>query len=188
MLTQWINDHHGSRRGLLNTYKHRTLYYLGKYNQYKAVDWAQVRRLVFVCKGNVCRSAFAEAVARNLNIAAISCGLDTHDGKPANPKAILAAKKRGLGLDQHQTQKITSIKAKSGDLFVVMEPCQLKQLQEVLVGRHSLTLLGLWSWPITPYIHDPYSNDEWYFDTCFSYIQDSVRGLANKMSHAPHRS
>jgi len=182
MLKKWINDHHGSRRGLLDTYKYRALYCLGKYHQYKTIDWDQVRRLVFVCKGNVCRSAFAEAVARNLNIAAISCGLDTHDGKPANSKAILAAKKRGLDLDQHQTKKFSSIEAKNGDLFVVMEPYQAKLVQEMLADRYSHTLLGLWGSPVTPYIHDPYSSDEVYFHNCFAYIQGSVHRLANKLS------
>ena len=69
---------------------------LGLYRQYGPADRGEVRRLVFVCKGNICRSPFAEAVARAAGADAVSYGLDARDGLPANPSAIRTARKFGL--------------------------------------------------------------------------------------------
>lgn len=181
MFRKYINDNYGSKRGLLEAGKHRILYRLGKYDKYKAVDWDKVERLVFVCKGNICRSAFAEVVAKKLNIEAISCGIDTDDGKPANEKAIRAAARTGYRLDEHRTRKITSIEFKKGDLLVAMEPYQAEFIQGMHGNQDTATLLGLWGTPVSPYVHDPYSTGEEYFAHCFDYIEKTVSTIGARI-------
>ncbi len=41
----------------------------------------------------------------------------------------------------------------------------------------SVALLGLWSTPAYPYIHDPFGLDEQYFEACFDRIDSAIVGL-----------
>ena len=100
---RWLSNNYGSRRGFVSTYWHRLLYLFGRYHSYGQVDWSSIERLVFICKGNICRSAYAEAVARSLGINAISCGIDTIEDAPANDCAISEAKQQGIDLNGHVT-------------------------------------------------------------------------------------
>ena len=131
-------------------------------------------RLVFVCKGNICRSAFAEIVARAEGVDSISCGIDTVEGAPANAAAVEAASRKGRNLGSHSTTRITSLSAREGDLFVAMEPWHAAYIEEHFGDGVPCTLLGLWNSPVYPHIQDPYGSTTTYFDHCFSYIEQSV--------------
>lgn len=178
----WMMDNYGSRRGVLRTYWYRALYHLGGYRAYRQVNWDSVERLVFVCKGNICRSAYAEAFAKSLGIDAISCGLATNLGNPAHNIAIEVATLRGVDLSQHETTPVQSLKFKETDLLLAMEPWQVESLSKQFNGHHSCSLLGLWGRPALPYIHDPYSASSIYFSNCFNYLEDSIHEIASKIS------
>jgi protein-tyrosine phosphatase len=154
---------------------------MGSYHEYHNVDWASVERLVFVCKGNICRSAFAEAVARSLGIEAISCGLQTIENAPANAEAIRTAKKMGIDLSMHRTTPIMYLELKKTDLLIAMEPRQARFLQRNMGRPYQCTLLGIWMNPRLPYIHDPHGSSPVYFEKCFSYIKSSVHGITKKI-------
>lgn len=140
-----------------------------------------MERLVFVCKGNICRSAYAEAVARSMGIKAISCGLQTVENAPANEDAIRTAQKMGIDLRAHRTTPIMYLELKKTDLLVVMEPKQARFLQRNMGRQHQYTLLGIWARPRLPYIHDPHGSPANYFEKCFDYIKKSVNGIAEKI-------
>ncbi len=181
----WVARRYGSRRGIIETYRHNLLFHLGAYRRYRAVDWASVERLVFICKGNICRSAFAEAVARPLgmpyDIKEISCGLDTVEGAPANEIAILTAKKFSVDLSDHKTTPITKLKLNAKtDLLIAMEPGQLEKLQLLFDDKYQYTLLGLWLKPALPYLHDPYGSSPAYFQKCFVSIESAVQAIIRK--------
>ena len=169
-----LADHYGSRRGFALSWWYRMLYLFGRYRGYRQVDWNSVERLVFVCKGNICRSAYAEAVAQSQDIEAISCGIDTIDGAPANEDAIRAATIKGIDLRGHRTTPIASMTLRKGDLLIAMEPWQAEYLKQKLVKGSQCTLLGLWGAPVNPHIHDPFGNTTAYFNSCFNYIETAV--------------
>lgn len=143
------------------------------------MDFGRVERLVFCCKGNICRSAYAHWRAREQGWATASFGLDARPGKPANPAAVAAAQRRGLSLDAHAACDAPTALAQAGpgDLILAMEPGQLQALR----GRSAaqLSLLGLWH-PTRPrpYLQDPYGRGPGYFDFCFGYIDACLSGLA----------
>lgn len=58
----------------------------------------RVERVVFVCTENVARSQLASALWNQLGLAVTSNSGGTHPGKCVHPKAIRAAKRRGLDL------------------------------------------------------------------------------------------
>lgn len=177
----WFEQNYGSRRGFVRTYWRWLVYYLGGYGKYRPVDWKSIDRLVFICKGNICRSAYAEAVAKALGINAISCGLDTIEDAPANSDAIRTAETKGVSLKEHKTTPIMYLALKKTDLLIAMEPWQAEFLYHHLVRNHQITLLGLWSQPIRPHIQDPYGSSAEYFELCFNYIEKCVHELAVKI-------
>ena len=180
-IDRWIPDGYGSRRGLALTFANRLFYSLGGYRGYKHIEWGKVERLVFVCKGNICRSAFAEAVARSLGIEAVSCGIYTIDGAPANEEAARVATQKGLSLDEHKTTTISALVFRKNDLLIAMEPWQANFMAEMLGEEYLYTLMGLWHSPVLPHIHDPFGGSEVYFNRCFDHIEKSVCEIAKKI-------
>lgn len=145
-----------------------------------ACDLAKVRRLVFVCQGNVCRSAFAEAVARREGLATISFGLSTDGGQPANAAAREAAAKLGHNLDSHRTLTVEDYVFQEGDLLLAMETRQLRRIAtNPRLAHLPRSLLGLWAEPPVPHIHDPFGLKDDYFLTCFRRIESAVCQLAH---------
>ena len=177
----WLDRNYSSRRGYALTYWHKLKDYFGYYRSYQNIDWSEVERLVFVCKGNICRSAYAEAVAHKMEVAAVSCGVDTLIGSPADITAASVAKPRGYDLSAHKTQPVMYEILNSKDLIVAMEPWQADFLKENLSRKHQYTLLGLWADPKLPYLHDPYGAVNEYFNKCFSTIDSAGMALCEKM-------
>lgn len=176
-------DRYGSRRGILRTYWHRVKYSFGAYRRYRKIDWNNIDRLVFICKGNICRSAFAERVAKSLGVDAISCGVSTQIDYPANADAIKAAERRGVDLGSHRTTPIMYAILRKTDLIIAMEPWHAHTLTTNLKRKHSITLLGLWAAPLRPHIQDPYGFSEICFDNCFDYIESSVNEITKKIKN-----
>ena len=181
-LNGWLMDNYGSRRGFVRTWWHRLRYLLGGYRAYRRVDWNSVERLVFVCKGNICRSAYAGVLADSQGVETASCGLNTRPGLPANERAVQAALLRGVDLKAHRTTPIEMLDIKKNDLFVVMEPWQAEQLKSMYGNEYGYTLLGLWGRPASPHVQDPYGKSKAYFNRCFSYIDMSVYEILRKIS------
>lgn len=175
-----IEQKYGSRKGFLLSYLYKILYHIGYYKKFEKINWAKVKRLVFVCKGNICRSAYADILAQAAGIESVSFGVDTVDGAHANDRAILVAQKFGRDLSQHRTTSFKNIVFKDSDLFVAMEPWQIAKLVAKTGGRYQCTLLGLWGEKKYPYIHDPFGSSEEYFDNCFNVIEEAVSGLVKK--------
>jgi protein-tyrosine phosphatase len=179
-----LSERYGSRRGMVLSLWSGLLYRLGCYRDYEDVDWSSVERLVFVCKGNICRSAFAEAVAQSLGLESASCGIDTVDGDSANEDAIRTAASKGFNLEVHKTKKITSLDIGSGDLLIAMEPWQARHMNKAFGNQCGCTLLGLWIKPVSPHIEDPFGCSNAYFERCFGYIEKSVYEISRKLRKA----
>lgn len=160
MIRDFIKDNYGSRKGLLYYQWDGFLNRVGVY-QHKIPAEPKVERVVFVCQGNICRSALAEAVFRqNSSLDAASLGLDTTSGKPADKRMIEIAKdKANIDLTDHRTTSLKDYEAKTGDLMVCMELRQIKQLRR-LGFEHPCVLLGAFGKTKLPRINDPYCANE----------------------------
>jgi protein-tyrosine phosphatase len=141
-------------------------------------DSASVRRLVFVCHGNICRSAFADVVARRAGMCVASFGLSTDAGKAAHPPAIAAAAELGIDLSGHRTTRGGDFVVEPGDLLLAMETRQLRRLgDDPKFGGVPRSLLGLYASPAIPHLHDPYELDQAYMLTCLKRIENAVTHL-----------
>ena len=182
----WLTRQFGGRRGLLRYLATQGLRALGHYRPYTEVRWYEVRRLVFVCKGNICRSAYGEARARALGMASASLGLEAEDGRPANAIAVRQAAARALSLETHRTRRVRAELLDTGDLVLCMEPRQAQAMRAHLRdGAQQLSLLGLWAGARLPLIEDPYGLDDAYWHTCLDVIDDALLSLRAQWSATP---
>ena len=177
----WMKTRYGSGRGFLMMYWHGLRNRFGAYDKHKHVDWKDIKRVVFICKGNICRSAFAERVARKVGVEVISCGINAIVDGPANREAVRIAKQMGYDLSVHRTTPIMYPIFLKSDLLVVMEPEQSDIVKYYLTKAHHITLLGLWGKPERPFIYDPYGTTPEYFRSCFNFIEKSVYAIADKI-------
>ena len=173
---------YGGTRGFLEHIRARALYALGAYGNMRDVEWVHIKRLAFVCRGNICRSPYACARARSLGIRAVSFGLDAVDGTPANPVASKNALSRGIDLSMHRSARMEAMRLADGDLVIVFEPAQFAEVRRRFGDRPLSGLLGIWSRPNRPHIQDPYGLSDRYFQKCFSVIDANIAELVERMT------
>jgi protein-tyrosine phosphatase len=172
--------------------------YLGPVLRLKRSPTAPLE-IAFVCQGNICRSPYAEAQFRRKleragadGFAVSSAGLDTTDGKAANPNALECAAERGIDLSEHTTHQFTAAMAERADLIVVMEPRHLRQLRALSpAGRSKAILLGA---PLldrnenekltTP---DPYGQPAAVFSAYFDKIDRAAAALLEELTTGADR-
>lgn len=150
------------------------------------------RSVLFVCKGNICRSPFAEHLGIKLQNEGVISGLKfgsagLHVAKPISSPddAIRAAKRYGVCLESHRSQPISSELVSSYDMVIAMEAWQYAALQSSFPHhREKLFLLPL----LDPHdqaerhgyaafnIQDPYGGPLSDFDVCFERISKCVEG------------
>ncbi|HEY8174334.1 MAG TPA: low molecular weight protein arginine phosphatase [Gemmatimonadaceae bacterium] len=93
-------------------------------------------RILFVCTGNTCRSAIAEAIARKLiierglsDVEIVSAGTSAWDGAPASDGALLVGMERALDLSTHRAQTLTRDLVRDADLILAMGPHHLERIE-----------------------------------------------------------
>ena len=69
--------------------KHQLLWYFGHYDRLSNINFQPVRRLIFICEGNICRSPVAELIAQSQGVRCASYGLSCTNNHPADPRASL---------------------------------------------------------------------------------------------------
>ena len=181
-----INHRYGTYRGLIRLWLTHVLLALRGRTALTRIEASAVRRVVFVCQGNICRSPFAEVTARQLGMRATSCGLATGGNVQAFPLAVETARGFGVDLRAHRTRGVENFRFEPGDLVLAMELRHLGRLRPVLAGKPvQVSLLGLWAPRPRPHIHDPHKLDAEYFQTCFRVMTASVQGLALRLQEAP---
>ncbi len=182
-LNKVANDF-GSKKGLLRYYTYEFLRMLGVYSKFKRVDFTKVKRLVFVCQGNICRSPLGESVARHFNIPSVSFGLDTRGGDPADPRAINWARKNGYKLSGHETKRVDQYVPNDGDLLIGMEPKHIREIERRFEKQPiQITLIGLWLDSPIAYLHDPYNTNDAYFNRCEQLVASATDALVRIIKH-----
>lgn len=174
---QLMRRNHGTWRGWVRHLLALAELSIGRLRPFQSGDAARAARLVFVCLGNINRSAFACALARSLDVPAVSVGLSTTTGATATEQARHAAALRGLSLDAHRATDLADHRPEPGDVYLVMEVRHARHLVSRGVPAASIGFLGLWGNPARVHLHDPHTLSSEYFSTCFALIEGAVRTL-----------
>lgn len=189
ILRKFFYKKHGTERGYVRHILANLEHNLGRLNSFEQPQLEKVNRIVFVCLGNICRSAyghcFALKTAFPLPIASI--GLSTTTGVSANNIAIKVADEREVNMHQHQATDLTEFEVQDGDLFLVMEVRHAHYLTLKLKDYKcvQIALLGSFCSPSHPHLHDPYSLHEDYFRHCFDLIENATLNLQESVSQLP---
>ncbi|MFT6915429.1 MAG: protein-tyrosine phosphatase [Motiliproteus sp.] len=175
-MLQYVSDRYGTHRGLIRLALDWVKWKLGQYDPYQKVDWTSVKRLVFVCQGNICRSPYGHFLAQTkLPGSVVSIGYATTTGVPANDCARAVAMARGTSLEQHKATDLSDFSVLDGDLFLVMEDRHITKIESTVAKKDTqITLLGLWATPKMPLIYDPHHLSEAYFNSCYQVIESAV--------------
>jgi protein-tyrosine phosphatase len=152
---------------------------------------SDVGHMLFVCKGNICRSPLAAAYMRirmeqEGRYGVIdSAGLETTEGKEADPSAKLVAQRHGLSLDSHKTKQISDALVNQADLILVMEPAQQARIiKSYPRAKGKVFLLGCFQARISAEISDPHSRPIEDFESCYSRLCESCNRLLALLSRS----
>lgn len=177
-----INNKFGTHRGFVRYLISQIKYLAGHYKQQENVDWSKVHRLVFICQGNICRSPFADVLARKYTNKSISFGYATTTGVNANETAQIVAKSKfGIDLSTHKATDMKDFVFQDGDLLIVMEDRHLEKITIPSTTKSiQMTLLGIWANQPKALIYDPFSHSKEYFESCFYVIKSAVENIIEK--------
>ncbi|MEX0907228.1 MAG: hypothetical protein WD054_02775 [Gemmatimonadota bacterium] len=157
----------------------------------RALEWlssAEIRTAVFICHGNINRSAYAAAAfereipeASRAAVQVRSAGFIGAD-RPASELAQSIAARRALDLRGHRSRLIDLTEMKETDLVVVMNADQCRELCR-LTGRNPDDVLVLGDLDPAPTgrraILDPYGHPAPVFEKVFDQIDRCVVELTS---------
>jgi protein-tyrosine phosphatase len=148
-----------------------------------------MRRVVFLCYGNICRSPFAAAAyQRHLPPSAdafISSAGFVGPDRHSPEQALSAAAARGIDLSEHRSCLVSHSLVRDADLLVVMSSDQAHRLRQVY-GRTRGVVVVLGDLDPEPIrgrtIIDPWGSDDAAFGESYDRILRCVRELARLTS------
>jgi len=150
------------------------------------------KSILFVCYGNIMRSAFAEACFRHevsqhpqlRNTRFASAGVRAQSDERAEPHARAMAKQLGFSLESHRATRTSRELLSHYDRILIMD-----QLNEDLLlsdspeVRFKTAYLSSLIPGAKKEIEDPYCQSAKQLETCFRTIQLAVRNLAVDCLH-----
>lgn len=140
-----------------------------------------IRRLLFVCHGNICRSPYAHhaLAARIADAGADGPHVESSGfldgGRPVAPEAISAARARGVDLSEHVSRQLTAGAVTWADVVFVMDSAQRRALGAYGAGMVVLLLGDFDPQDIeTRRIPDPVDQAREVFGACYDRIDRCV--------------
>ena len=147
---------------------------------------AQIRRVLFVCAGNICRSPIAEAVFRHLaqehpglaEIEVKSAGTIATNGSRLLPETAQVMRTEfGLEISRHRARRLT--KETQADLILTADSCVTREVNDLgLTGR--VEMLGDYA-GTGEEVDDPYGRPEEAYRQCAHTIRRLVDRVMRRL-------
>ncbi len=146
----------------------------------------QVRRIVFMCHGNICRSPFAavlfsrEISRRGMDGIVVESAGFVAGGRSSPSTAIAVAAQHGIDLRRHVSRVVTARQWQS-DIMVVMEPGQRTALHNLFGSGPIVVILGDLDpeLPETRAIPDPVEKPAADFERSYARIERCIAELVS---------
>jgi protein-tyrosine-phosphatase/CelD/BcsL family acetyltransferase involved in cellulose biosynthesis len=139
--------------------------------------------ILFVCKGNICRSPFAEVMARRVLPSGVTCssaGYHPLADRKSPPDAIESAHQFDVELSSHSSRVLSEQMLEAAQIVFVFDFENLLQLRDSHPGYASrIFLLGCYAEGAerSPEIEDPYSRSQTEYRRIYRRIAQAVDGI-----------
>lgn len=145
----------------------------------------EIKSILFVCLGNICRSPLAEGIAKNyikeknINLVIESAGTGHwHIGEKPCDNSIKVAKLNGVDISKQKAQQVKKSDFKTFDLIVGLDDSNISNLKNL--GCKNPIKLGDFGFN-GECVPDPYFFDGFEgFDKVFEMIDICVRNLIDE--------
>jgi protein-tyrosine phosphatase len=148
-----------------------------------------VRRLLFVCSGNICRSPLGEAVFRHLaeergvadRFAVDSAGTHGwHEGEPADPRARRVGQRHGVPVTS-RARPVVDGDFESFDLILAMDRGHLRELLARCPAHLRGRIRLMRDKDGGGDVPDPYYDGEEAFEQVYAMLEVSCRRLLEEL-------
>ena len=140
-----------------------------------------VRRLLFVCHGNICRSPFAERLAKvQLEGCSVSsAGVRAKPNLRSPDRLVQIAQAMGVDLERRRSVRLGAAHVTWADLILVMDGDNFSRVAaDFPEAVTKMTLLGLFARGAGAVIPDPDNTSEDAILDVLDQIREAVNGLA----------
>jgi protein-tyrosine-phosphatase len=149
---------------------------------------SDLKKLIFVCSGNTCRSPLAEVIAKKIfpdrlskQVRISSAGSSTVDGLPASALAVEVAREHGLDLGSHRSRRLTAEMVRDADLIVTMTEAQRRSVVDLVPEALDYTYRIDQFSGKEGEVPDPIGGGKEAYERTFELLSRYLRALADKL-------
>lgn len=156
-----------------------------------------MKKILFVCMGNICRSPLAEGIVRaraasaGLSLQLDSAGTSAHHGGEApDPRARAVARRHGTPIDDLRARQVVAADFRDFDLLLAADRQNLAHLSRLRPPGASAELALLLDWAGSEpggEVPDPYYGDEEGFEAVYRLLDLAATGVLGRLSTAAGR-
>ena len=147
-----------------------------------------MKKILFVCSGNTCRSPLAEGIARKIfferlksPVNVFSAGSSAFEGIPASADAIRVASGRGVDITDHQSRLLNLNAVKDADLIVTMGEKHRATVGVLDPGALKYTVMLTNFCDESGDVPDPIGGGIEAYESAYDLIQKCVEQLADRL-------
>lgn len=143
-----------------------------------------MRKILFICTGNTCRSPMAEAIFKhktNNRYEVKSAGIFAQDGSTASPHSIDVLKKQSIPID-HKSKQLTTELVVWSDLILTMGNSHKQMiLQRYPKADDKVFCLKEFAQNTKADIADPFGGTLEDYEKTFNEIEEAIQKLIEKL-------